>query len=123
MTYRILASAFSSSALDSSCSSSSSFFFFKQKTAYEIRRSDWSSDVCSSDLKGRSGVLRDDPVAWMLCRVEPDGGNGLQIDHAAVERAEIADAPLNDLHDTGSAAADAGAAPLQPGKKQRSPEK
>ena len=24
--------------------------FFKQKTAYEIRRSDWSSDVCSSDL-------------------------------------------------------------------------
>src|SRR6056297_3386201 len=26
-----------------------SFFFFKQKTAYEILRSDWSSDVCSSD--------------------------------------------------------------------------
>src|SRR3546814_6226874 len=26
------------------------FFFFKQKTAYEIRSSDWSSDVCSSDL-------------------------------------------------------------------------
>src|SRR3546814_3365207 len=28
----------------------SSFFFFKQKTAYEMRISDWSSDVCSSDL-------------------------------------------------------------------------
>src|SRR3546814_18474509 len=28
------------------------FFFFKQKTAYEIRISDWSSDVCSSDLVG-----------------------------------------------------------------------
>src|SRR3546814_1580545 len=27
-----------------------SFFFFKQKTAYEMRISDWSSDVCSSDL-------------------------------------------------------------------------
>src|SRR3546814_1311282 len=27
------------------------FFFFKQKTAYEMRISDWSSDVCSSDLK------------------------------------------------------------------------
>src|SRR3546814_4020633 len=27
------------------------FFFFKQKTAYELRISDWSSDVCSSDLK------------------------------------------------------------------------
>src|SRR3546814_3353726 len=30
------------------------FFFFKQKTAYEMRISDWSSDVCSSDL-GKSG--------------------------------------------------------------------
>src|SRR3546814_17782354 len=28
----------------------SGFFFFKQKTAYEMRISDWSSDVCSSDL-------------------------------------------------------------------------
>src|SRR3546814_4500729 len=28
------------------------FFFFKQKTAYEMRISDWSSDVCSSDLHG-----------------------------------------------------------------------
>src|SRR3546814_14631855 len=28
------------------------FFFFKQKTAYEMRISDWSSDVCSSDLDG-----------------------------------------------------------------------
>src|SRR3546814_415586 len=32
------------------------FFFFKQKTAYEMRISDWSSDVCSSDL-----LLRDEP--------------------------------------------------------------
>src|SRR3546814_10580948 len=31
------------------------FFFFKQKTAYERRISDWSSDVCSSDL---AGVMR-----------------------------------------------------------------
>src|SRR3546814_10633564 len=28
-------------------------FFFKQKTAYEMRISDWSSDVCSSDLEGK----------------------------------------------------------------------
>src|SRR3546814_6704173 len=28
------------------------FFYFKQKTAYEMRISDWSSDVCSSDLEG-----------------------------------------------------------------------
>src|SRR3546814_10071571 len=31
------------------------FFFFKQKTAYEMRISDWSSDVCSSDLGTTSG--------------------------------------------------------------------
>ena len=30
------------------------FFFFKQKTAYEIYQCDWSSDVCSSDLKAAS---------------------------------------------------------------------
>src|SRR3546814_9987545 len=30
-------------------------FFFKQKTAYEMRISDWSSDVCSSDLCGSRG--------------------------------------------------------------------
>src|SRR3546814_1095251 len=30
------------------------FFFFKQKTAYEMRISDWSSDVCSSDLRHRA---------------------------------------------------------------------
>src|SRR3546814_2147276 len=32
------------------------FFFFKQKTAYEMRISDWSSDVCSSDLAGAVGA-------------------------------------------------------------------
>src|SRR3546814_4960118 len=30
------------------------FFFFKQKTAYEMRISDWSSDVCSSDLRAEA---------------------------------------------------------------------
>src|SRR3546814_1422119 len=33
------------------------FFFFKQKTAYEMRISDWSSDVCSSDLHAVSNVV------------------------------------------------------------------
>src|SRR3546814_5855569 len=36
------------------------FFFFKQKTAYEMRISYWSSDVCSSDL------------SWATCGVEPE---------------------------------------------------
>src|SRR3546814_10267881 len=33
------------------------FFFFKQKTAYEMRISDWSSDVCSSDLRKLLDIL------------------------------------------------------------------
>src|SRR3546814_3537251 len=33
------------------------FFFFKQKTAYDMRISDWSSDVCSSDLPGNGATL------------------------------------------------------------------
>src|SRR3546814_2770964 len=36
------------------------FFFFKQKTAYEMRISDWSSDVCSSDLQ--LGAVADEVV-------------------------------------------------------------
>src|SRR3546814_1512798 len=35
------------------------FFFFKQKTAYEMRISDWSSDVCSSDL----GIAKHEAIA------------------------------------------------------------
>src|SRR3546814_10301272 len=48
------------------------FFFFKQKTAYEMRISDWSSDVCSSDLhelrttRGRLAALGDDPAVLLL---------------------------------------------------------
>src|SRR3546814_5416917 len=34
------------------------FFFFKQKTAYEMHISDWSSDVCSSDLPDPPQALR-----------------------------------------------------------------
>src|SRR3546814_15653884 len=39
------------------------FFFFKQKTAYEMRISDWSSDVCSSDLR-KPGGCRTLRVRW-----------------------------------------------------------
>src|SRR3546814_3187127 len=43
----------------------SCFFFFKQKTAYEMRISDWSSDVCSSDLLSCiSGDAKYQEVAW-----------------------------------------------------------
>src|SRR3546814_9170862 len=46
------------------------FFFFKQKTAYEMRISDWSSDVCSSDL------------FWLLYySFRNDAGGGLTLDN------------------------------------------
>src|SRR3546814_9114740 len=40
------------------------FFFFKQKTAYEMRISDWSSDVCSSDLSIGGGIERQTNIIW-----------------------------------------------------------
>src|SRR3546814_7355836 len=40
-------------------------FFFKQKTAYEMRISDWSSDVCSSDLKHS---VKDSATSFQLAR-------------------------------------------------------
>src|SRR3546814_12083069 len=62
------------------------FFFFKQKTAYEMRISDWSSDVCSSDLNriaadrethtsrpSRSASARDRTAR---IRVHRSGGSG-----------------------------------------------
>src|SRR3546814_5097702 len=45
------------------------FCFFKQKTAYEMRISDWSSDVCSSDLF-RIGEIRDHPDVALLGEVD-----------------------------------------------------
>src|SRR3546814_5687997 len=44
------------------------FFFFKQKTAYEMRISDWSSDVCSSDLLPFAGTLNIRPVRTLYSR-------------------------------------------------------
>src|SRR3546814_18522612 len=59
------------------------FFFFKQKTAYEMRISDWSSDVCSSDLAAdrAGGKAREERVDRVLV-----GG-------------DAADDVRNDVHD------------------------
>src|SRR3546814_1857355 len=42
------------------------FFFFKQKTAYEMRISDWSSDVCSSDLEPQGEIVPDAHVTELF---------------------------------------------------------
>src|SRR3546814_1805106 len=46
------------------------FFFFKQKTAYEMRISDWSSDVCSSDLREQRLQRGADVVEVHFLRVQ-----------------------------------------------------
>src|SRR3546814_9283028 len=43
------------------------FFFFKQKTAYEMRISDWSSDVCSSDLRENESHRSSSPSRSRIC--------------------------------------------------------
>ena len=61
------------------------FFFFKQKTAYEIYQCDWSSDVCSSDLKchgkfGRGGSMGNVEVgedAWGYKGAAADLSSGM----------------------------------------------
>src|SRR3546814_10040708 len=56
------------------------FFFFNQKTAYELRISDWSSDVCSSDLVlYRDGLLLViDKPAGLAGHGGPGGGDNLE---------------------------------------------
>src|SRR3546814_9448816 len=65
------------------------FFFFKQKTAYEMRISDWSSDVCSSDLTaapptastaaeadiGFTGIALNQPLLFSCARVHQRQGD------------------------------------------------
>src|SRR3546814_2110839 len=52
------------------------FFFFKQKTAYEMRISDWSSDVCSSDLTQEIPVLRIRATFSRISASEADATRG-----------------------------------------------
>src|SRR3546814_10027753 len=76
-------------------------FFFKQKTAYELRISDWSSDVCSSDLylrclNGQAVLQPFGQKIVLLChRIKrlPDRGSKLQsLDHFdAFDRAGLLD--------------------------------
>src|SRR3546814_7868960 len=68
------------------------FFFFKQKTAYEMRISDWSSDVCSSDLGRNHQAWVLGPLVWRGQKQQRDwyAGAGYQpLPEAAVLRREI----------------------------------
>src|SRR3546814_7956560 len=58
------------------------FFFFKQKTAYEMRISDWSSDVCSSDL-GRASKL-----VMSICSTVVDSNSALRTSLAGASGCE-----------------------------------
>src|SRR3546814_5631929 len=53
-------------------------FFFKQKTAYEMRISDWSSDVCSSDLFRRRGEYHHRCIALHARRISGEAGRSLE---------------------------------------------
>src|SRR3546814_10718213 len=57
------------------------FFFFKQKTAYEMRISDWSSDVCSSDLQQRTAARQRTGAAVARCPRRVRGAAGLTAPH------------------------------------------
>src|SRR3546814_2155879 len=74
-----------------------SVFFFKQKTAYEMRISDWSSDVCSSDLerqRQQHRVLRIEAAhvdrAAAVGRQDRPVGDGLDDEMIAVRREQAA---------------------------------
>src|SRR3546814_9592001 len=70
--------------------------FFKQKTAYEMRISDWSSDVCSSDLF-EAGALRGD-VDGAMARLPDEQREVVMLvlveGYAYREAAEILDVPV-----------------------------
>src|SRR3546814_1727272 len=69
------------------------FFFFKQKTAYEMRISDWSSDVCSSDLLvDRRGSRIDDAFGQILApQGAPAFGAARQCGQAMSAREQVTD--------------------------------
>src|SRR3546814_8409980 len=73
------------------------FFVFKQKTAYELRIRDWSSDVCSSDLHGKAPVeqaLVMRPVGGAVGGALPQGGAVVNV--LADQDAVIAGEPHGD---------------------------
>src|SRR3546814_6380230 len=61
------------------------FFFFKQKTAYELRISDWSSDVCSSDLIAENLAARHAEFAARIAAMTGSADAAREVD-TSIER-------------------------------------
>src|SRR3546814_14845859 len=78
------------------------FFFFKQKTAYEMRISDWSSDVCSSDLAGSASFHHPDRVRLEAWSAAP--GQMRRRDGRAIRRPAPGDRRRSDRHPGGNSA-------------------
>src|SRR3546814_21001911 len=86
------------------------FFFFKQKTAYEMRISDWSSDVCSSDLlvtleEGEAyfSVAQDTKRPFVVAA----GEHRLRTSHGSFRVLKLAEKPVDILVQQGSVVVDA----------------
>src|SRR3546814_2597867 len=69
------------------------FFFFKQKTAYEMRISDWSSDVCSSDLWKDATIPNHNHI---LTRY--DGADGIKTGYIAASGFNLVASAKRDGH-------------------------
>src|SRR3546814_10476706 len=66
------------------------FFFFKQKTAYEMRISDWSSDVCSSDLCNAVEGVSEGVVGAVVYAIHGDDFDGRPVHVGDTYSAEAA---------------------------------
>src|SRR3546814_16262143 len=71
------------------------FFFFKQKTAYEMRISDWSSDVCSSDLVVDGRIVDRDHIFDAAVEVarHPVGAADIELRAAVRQRRAVGERP------------------------------
>src|SRR3546814_14525843 len=72
------------------------FFFFKQKTAYEMRISDWSSDVCSSDLRTTEQVERAFVEEQAFSYLYQDGDDYVFMNPESFEQLPVAGDMLGD---------------------------
>src|SRR3546814_6703469 len=81
------------------------FFFFKQKTAYEMRISDWSSDVCSSDLHRCLATLARDSVNHVVLEASSHGLHQYRLDGIRVSAAAFTNLTRDHLDYHGTMAA------------------